>query len=65
MDQPVTKVESKTFTKAGVTADVKPNTAIEPETQQQAAISDRDPDVSEEDWDQLRKNGEFACDERG
>jgi hypothetical protein len=56
VDQPVTKVETKTFTKAGVTADVKPNTAIEPETQQQAATSDRDPDVSEEVWDQLRKD---------
>lgn len=51
VDQPVTKVESKTFTKAGVTDDVKPDTAIEPETQQQAATSDRDPDVTDEVWD--------------
>ncbi|OKP09443.1 Stage V sporulation protein K [Penicillium subrubescens] len=56
VDEPITKVEPKTFTKAGATADVNPNTAIEPEKQQQAALSDRDPDVSEEVWDQLRKD---------
>ncbi|KAJ6117877.1 hypothetical protein N7523_005781 [Penicillium sp. IBT 18751x] len=55
-DQRMTKVENKTLSDAGVTADVKPDMTIEPETQQQAAASDRDPDVTEEVWDQLRKD---------
>lgn len=62
VDQPVTD-ESRTFPKTGVAADVNPNTAIKPETQQHAATSDRDPDVSKEVWDQLN-NDKAAADAR-
>ncbi|KAJ5150850.1 uncharacterized protein N7482_010102 [Penicillium canariense] len=56
VDQPVTKVESNKFTKADMAASAESNTAIEPEIQQQAAASERDPDVTDEVWEQLNKD---------
>jgi len=42
--------------KADVASSAKPDTTIEPDTQQQAAMDERDPGVTDEVWNQLAKD---------
>ncbi|KAL3470349.1 P-loop containing nucleoside triphosphate hydrolase protein [Aspergillus californicus] len=54
--QPGTQLKNQNSTKADVASSTKPDTAIEPDTPQQATTSERDPGVTDEVWAQLEKD---------
>ncbi|CAG8380537.1 unnamed protein product [Penicillium salamii] len=52
LDQPPTQIDSQSSTASSVES----STAMDPETQKQAELSDRDHDVTDEVWNQLEKD---------